>query len=333
MGRAGGAPFKRVSVDLDRVGSVGAFLKNLPACSPSDWTFEGLPPAGGRQVVDYFFMAVKHQYGFWLDDGKKYIEPMYGPIGGRRLKGSDFVWYALNRSAARDASIYNMERQSGMSDSQIFDIFADDAGHCPLPMFETHCALWREYARDMIKIGKTPKEIVDGCSREKNPVAELLRILSSVGGYKEDPLAKKAALLAVILANRPEHFLSPAPGAHHPFPIAPFKFPPIVDYHIQRSALRIGLVRLDDPALESKIQSRKILAEEEEREVRRAVYEAMEKLEEASGKGIDSLDWFFFQNRRRCPEMTEPECPKCEIQSVCARRKDLFQPVRRTTFY
>ncbi len=313
-----------ISINLDRIRTVGAFLKDLPACAPSDWTFEGLPPVGDPHVIDYFFLAVKHQYGFWRDDGQKYVEPMYGAIGGRHLKGSDFVWHALSRSAARDASIYNMERQSGMPDSQIFDFFADDRGHCPLPMFETHCALWREYARDLIGIGKSPKEIVDGCRRGKNPVADFLRILTSVGGYKEDPLAKKAALLAVILANRPEHFFSPA---------ANFKFPPIVDYHIQRSALRIGLVRVDDPALESKIRARNILAEEEEIAIRQAVYEAMEKLAEASGKGIDSLDWFFFQNRRRCPEMTEPECPKCEIQSVCARQKDLFQPVRRTTFY
>jgi hypothetical protein len=56
-------------------------------------------------------------------------------------------------------------------------------------------------------------------------------------------------------------------------------------------------------------------------------------LEKESGKGIGSLDWFFFQNRRRCPEMTDPDCPRCEIRTVCPQRKDLFQPVLRTTFY
>jgi hypothetical protein len=31
--------------------------------------------------------------------------------------------------------------------------------------------------------------------------------------------------------------------------------------------------------------------------------------------------------------MTEPECWHCEVDPVCAHRKELFQPVIRTTFY
>jgi hypothetical protein len=45
------------------------------------------------------------------------------------------------------------------------------------------------------------------------------------------------------------------------------------------------------------------------------------------------VDWFFFNARRRCPEMTEPECAHCAVDPACAHRKALFQPVLRTTFY
>jgi hypothetical protein len=31
--------------------------------------------------------------------------------------------------------------------------------------------------------------------------------------------------------------------------------------------------------------------------------------------------------------MTEPECGECPVDVVCAHRKELFQPVIRTTFY
>jgi len=31
--------------------------------------------------------------------------------------------------------------------------------------------------------------------------------------------------------------------------------------------------------------------------------------------------------------MTEPECSHCPIDAVCAHRKELFQPVMRTTDY
>jgi hypothetical protein len=45
------------------------------------------------------------------------------------------------------------------------------------------------------------------------------------------------------------------------------------------------------------------------------------------------VDWFFFNSRRRCPEMTEPICEHCQVDPICAHRKELFQPVIRTTFY
>ena len=48
---------------------------------------------------------------------------------------------------------------------------------------------------------------------------------------------------------------------------------------------------------------------------------------------MGAVDWFFFNARRRCPEMTEPDCANCVIDAVCAHRKELFQPVVRTTFY
>jgi hypothetical protein len=31
--------------------------------------------------------------------------------------------------------------------------------------------------------------------------------------------------------------------------------------------------------------------------------------------------------------MTIPECEKCSVELVCAQKKELFQPVYRTTFY
>jgi hypothetical protein len=43
--------------------------------------------------------------------------------------------------------------------------------------------------------------------------------------------------------------------------------------------------------------------------------------------------YFFFTNRTRCPEMTDPQCPVCPVQDVCARRTSLFQPVFRTEAY
>ena len=137
-------------------------------------------------------------------------------------------------------------------------------------------------------------------------------------------MRKKAALLAMILRQRPERFLREA---------LEDEVPPIVDYHVQRSCLRMGLVKVGDAELAARLSRREVVSEDEESEVRRRSWEAMDELATASGLGMGAVDWFFFQNRRRCPEMTEPECGRCPVETVCARRTELFQPVRRTTFY
>ena len=67
--------------------------------------------------------------------------------------------------------------------------------------------------------------------------------------------------------------------------------------------------------------------------VREATFQAIKNLVKRSGLSVAVIDYFFFTNRTRCPEMTEPDCPSCALDSVCAHRKELFQPVLRTTFY
>ena len=131
-------------------------------------------------------------------------------------------------------------------------------------------------------------------------------------------------LLAIVLENRPEKFL----------PVRdPESAVPIIDYHLQRSALRTGLVRVEEGGLRRKLVDRELLREEEEAVVREATYEAIRRLMERSALSAAAVDWFFFQNRTRCPEMTEPDCPACPVQAICARETKLFQPVWRTTAY
>jgi hypothetical protein len=44
-------------------------------------------------------------------------------------------------------------------------------------------------------------------------------------------------------------------------------------------------------------------------------------------------DEYFFFTRKRCPEMSEPDCSSCSADQVSAHRKELFQPVFRTDYY
>ncbi len=182
----------------------------------------------------------------------------------------------------------------------------------------------RRYGRDMLAVGPDPAEVVERANASQQPLACLLQSLDRVGGYKEDPLRKKSALLGLILRQRPEAFLRTEPGD---------EAPPVVDYHVQRSCLRIGLVRVVDPGLGSSLERRELVGARDEAEVRSACYRAVGELARASGRSMGAVDWFLFQNRSRCPEMTEPDCARCPVDSACTHRTELFQPVLRTTFY
>jgi len=107
----------------------------------------------------------------------------------------------------------------------------------------------------------------------------------------------------------------------------------VIDYHLMRSCLRIGLIDIGDETLRQRVIQRAEISAEDEWAIRFAAYQAIQQVQQQSGRSMGAVDWFFFNARRRCPEMTEPDCPHCPVDPVCAHRKELFQPVRRTTFY
>jgi hypothetical protein len=274
--------------------------------------------------LEAFFFSCAHQFGFWtLKDGR-WEAPMIAPIDGKRLKGSDFLFCAVTRAWQRRADVFQPAVLAGIGDAELDALFHDDTGANPLPMWPEHLELIRGYADWFVRRGLTPGEVVrDAAGREK-PLAALLMACRGIPGYAEDSMEKKAMLLAIVLENRPEKFL----------PVRdPESAVPIIDYHLQRSALRTGLVRVEEEGLRRKLVDRELLREEEEAVVREATYEAIRRLMERSALSAAAVDWFFFQNRTRCPEMTEPDCPACPVQAICARETKLFQPVWRTTAY
>jgi hypothetical protein len=176
----------------------------------------------------------------------------------------------------------------------------------------------------MAELGTTPVEMVRAAADTARPLRALLRLLDHVGGYREDPWRKKSALLAVILRQRPEAFLPAAAGDDSP---------PIVDYHVQRTALRTGMVDIADPSLRAAVIGRRLVDASAEAAIRAATFSAVQSLADQSGRAMGAVDWFLFQMRHRCPEMTPPQCSTCPAEPACEQRVELFQPVFRTTAY
>jgi sugar/nucleoside kinase (ribokinase family) len=317
-------PNPRVAVDHDQIRRVAGIVAEAEEASAFSFAGPTYPDAGDPRALDFFFAITLQQFGFWTAKDDRYAKPMIARLGGRELKGSDFLWAACRRWLDEAPTELTPEGQAGL-DEHTFDFrLRDDSGANPLPASEIHFRQAVEYGRDMRALGWAPADIVDRASESAVPVTRMLSLLDHVAGYKEDPWRKKAALLAAILTQRPERFLIPGTSED---------VPPIVDYHCQRSCLRLGLVRITDARLRRRLAGRQVVEPHEEEDVRAACHEAVAGIRRSSGRPMGAVDWFIFQNRRRCPEMTEPDCAICPADPVCAHEKDLFQPVMRTAAY
>ncbi len=319
---------ERVVVDRDAVAGMAALLRDLPALAGFPFVGDLFPPVDDPSALDWWFAAVLQQYGFWYEadgaDGPRHGGPMIAAIDGVARKGSDYLWAQYVRWWRREPSAMRAEDQSAVDPLEWSSAAADDHGVDPYPDATQRAALCRAFGETMVALGVRADDLVAAAAASPRPLRSMLRLLDHVGGYREDPWRKKAALLAVVLRQRPEQFLPETAGDDAP---------PIVDYHVQRTALRTGMVDVVEPVLKAALVERRVIAAVDEEAVRSATFAAVQLLADLSGRPMGAVDWFLFQMRHRCPEMSAPECDSCPAEPACARRVELFQPVFRTTAY
>lgn len=316
-------PDERVCVDAERVNQVAKLIAGLGDIRPFAFIGPDLPPPDHPATLDYFFASTLQQFSFWTASEGRYDRPLIATIDGEQRKGAFYLFRAYLRWLENNPELLTPAGQAELTMADLQTVLRADDGSDPMPAMDLHLQLARQYGRDMLALELTPQTMLRTVNSSSDPVQTLLRVLDHVGGYKEDPLRKKSALLAAVLQQRPEAFIH-----NRDDPV-----PPIIDYHVMRSCLRIGMIDVRDEELVAKLIGRELLSESEEAALRHAVYAAVEQLVPASGKSMGAVDWFFFQARRRCPEMSEPLCNECAVAPVCDKRKTLFQPVRRTSFY
>ncbi len=310
-------------IDHDRIQKVGSSLRAAAKSSALSFCGSPFPELDDPLAREVLTLATAHQYGFWTGTEHGYGEPMWAMIDGVSRKGSDFVWHAFTKAAKADSTVVDADRLAG--EPLLFDeICVDDEGVCPIPDAGSHRALQQAYGARIGHLGGI-ESVIERANSSPDPLSALLEVLSTVPGYGEDPLAKKANLLALILANRPEHFLH----LDDPSSIAP-----IADYHNIRTLLRTGCVRIADPDLRRTLEDRAWTDAVGEASVRSAAYGAILALCDASGLNVGEVDGFLFTlGRSLCLETEEPKCDLCPIAEACARNIELFQPIFRTTAY
>jgi sugar/nucleoside kinase (ribokinase family) len=341
---------------------IADLISRLPEVQPFNFSGDFFPPIDHPHALDFFFAVTLQQFSFWylanteekgvkalagIEDSirpakastprtaRTYSYPMIAMLDKRTLKGSDYLFYAYVRQLEPDPAFFSPSRQAALTLAELENIFRADDGSNPMPSIDLHLELAHSFGRDLTSMNVTPDQLVRLANESEQPRQTFLSLLNHIGGYKEDPLRKKAMLLALILEQRPEKFLHANETLRvlETRRVLPEREPPVIDYHLMRSCLRTGLIEVSDSDLKRKLIGREELSAEEEWAVRFAAYQAIQQVQIESQRSMGAVDWFFFGARKRCPEMTEPECPKCAIDSVCAHRKELFQPVLRTAFY
>ena len=317
---------RRATDDPDRAKKLRALIEDAGAAAAFD--FAGSPhlPPGHPMALQMLFVATLHQFGFWTSEPSSgWTGPMIAPLDGKAYKGSDFIWAAFSRAALADPTLLSLDRMACESDLFRRICEADD-GTCPVPDLETHEMLHQAHAVTMQR--EWPggyAALVEHANQTSRPIETLLQALKTVPGYNADALAKKANLLAVILAARPERFLKPKD---------PDSIAPIVDYHMMRLCLRTGLVRIHDPELERRLIARMWVDTTEELEIRQATGRAILSLVESTGCTVADIDGLFFRlGRTVCLETSAPRCDNCPLSGACARHTTHFQPIIRTQAY
>ncbi|NQV06516.1 hypothetical protein HQ535_08180 [bacterium] len=314
----------RVTVDPAQVFAIARLLGGLDDFSGSDFAGETWPPTHHPVALDTLFASTLQQWGFWTVRSGRWDRPMIAPLGGVERKGSDYLSAAFTRWLHDEPGGLGPAAMAALTRRAFDSRLADDGGTNPLPESDTYHGLATAYGRTMTGLVWTAESMVAAAESTDHPLSALLRLLDHVGGYREDPLRKKSALLGVILRQRPEAWLREAAGDDAP---------PIVDYHIQRTCLRTGMVTIADHSLRRAVTDRLLLPSADEEAIRRACYLAVAALAEESGRDMGTVDWFLFQMRRHCPEATTPICSACPADSACSHHTALFQPVFRTTAY
>ncbi len=283
------------------------------------------PALNHPKAIDLFSFVSLHNFGFWHGDKDGYEKPLIGVKAGKEVKGSDLLWKSLKSALDKDERVFDPNNLASMSKEKLaHEVFIDDNGKIPFQDFDKRLEITRAYGQWFEEHQTNPKKLVETSNNTDTPLKSFLDTVQTIPGFSQDPLAKKSLLLAMSLANRPEKFLNVKD---------PENWQPVVDYHLMRLSLRMGLVEINDSSERDTNENRQWTSAESEHLIRKAVYEAVQELIQLSGKPMSLVDSVMWMARRYCPEMTEPECPKCIFSIPCKKDTKLFQPVLRTIDY
>lgn len=252
------------------------------------------PPVGLLELLDreqalrvlLFFMAINYD-----------TRGLGGTIQGHYYRGSDFLLQLMLALARGQPEVLEPASLSHLTLDDFLSWFSRfGEGRLPRRPAE-RVRLLRDTALRLIEhYNGRVSELLSACGNRIGGPGGLRERLASFKAFS-DPLAKKTMVFAILACLEglwePEDPESITVG---------------VDYHLQRVALRTGMVKVLDPTLRQKLVKRQFVTQGEHQAIRSACLEAFSILSACSGLSQLELDQIFWHLGRNCCQVRLPAC-------------------------
>jgi hypothetical protein len=287
----------RLRIDIDQCRALGEIALRLP--NRPEY-FMPRAPAGTTAVTEALFWIVSSAIC-------QQTRTLRGVIGGRALRGSDYLIAALRQHLARHPEMWTAKALPTWTVEELRRAVSDegDPTTSTLDREEERLALLRGVAEVLdTGYGGSAMELFESSDRR---VATLLGRLAAIPAYA-DPVQKKSHLLLIFLHER---------GL---WPLAdPESLEIAIDYHIMRVALRSGIVEVEDDALRRQLVDEVPADEATDTAVRTTVRNACRRvLRETAGLTPFRLDNLLWMVGRNCCFYEHP--PVCTRPKACWKR-------------
>jgi hypothetical protein len=274
-----------------------------------------------------------------------------GTINGEELHGSDYFFAAAAKKFREDPEFFTPERMLQITTEGLNAVFSPDGKpeNTLIRRSEERVEILRDCAKKLLdKYNGSVSgllQLTEGYLRRLDKPG-LFDLLIEFKGY-EDPHFKKGYVLLMICDKYDLFEIKDRENLFVP-----------VDYHLQRVALRSGIIRVVDKTLENKLENRDVVDEKDEFEIRDYVKRSYKIVERSSGIETFDLTQIFWNLGRSCCHYSYnprcDECPRthcsleqqldykcegrCPIADTCMASCDveirkLFEPTVKTTYY
>jgi len=257
--------------------------------APAALTNEGV-------IVDVLLVAICHQ------TSPRDLLALEGGVGGRRLRGWDYLSAKLEAAARENFEILSPKYWARITTEEVRQLFRDEAFGSRLSDPAGRSVLIRDLGEKMLQRSWTCADQLYNVAggRIATGTPNLVDLLADFCAYR-DPVRKKSFFFLALMQNTGLWVYADPNELGAP-----------IDYHEVRGHLRIGTVQICDPALHNKLIETQDVTAGQDIAIREAVHKALMLVSEYSGlQNPSQLHYLFWNVFRSCCTRENPHCDSC----------------------